>query len=767
MPLTSPPAEPGALERWAWLPAPLLLLAALLVWFFGIDGSYPVREFTLAMQFVFMTLASSITTYFLIRSFLATGAPGLLFIGGGIVLWGLSGMVANALGHGDVNETATIHNLCVWVSAASQLFGALLGSSQRQLQQRGTWALGVFIVVMVLLAVIGAAVTSGSTPPFFVEGRGGTLVRQTVLGSAIAMFALSAAVLSSTEAPQARFSRWYRLGLLLMAVGIFGICLRSVRASPVAWIGLSAQWLSGVYLVMAAIAAARESRAHQISLAVVPRDARLRYGLALVFVAVAWAVRLLFFEDLGAAVPYILFFPAVMLAALYGGAGPSVLAASLSILIANYVWVAPTGELTIPDPAQWIAAALFYGDCLLLIMVARAVQRARDRAAAAEAERRFAQRAEKTLRDADRRKDAFLATLSHEIRNALAPISNSLEIIQRARPDSEVADGARVTARQQIAHLNRIVDDLLDVSRITRDKLELRAAPTDVASIIKLSLEACQPLASRAGHTINVTLPTTPIFVEADSMRLVQVFTNLLNNACKYTEAAGRIEVDVSLQDGEAVVAVKDNGIGIAPEMISLIFEPFTQVDQSIARSQGGLGIGLSLARRLVEMHGGELKGRSEGLGRGSEFIVRLPALAHAPAPEPTPQPEAAPPAPTRRILVADDNRDSADSFAKLFRLTGNEVEIAYDGLEAIVAAERFRPHVALLDIGMPKLDGYEVCKRIREQAWGKDIVLIAHTGWGESQRVDEAGFDGHLTKPVDYAALTSLLDSLPTRSAA
>lgn len=757
----------STVARWAWLPVPVLLGAGALLWAFAPDGSYPARDVALVCQFVFMTLASWVTAYFLVRSFLATGAAGLLLITGGILLWGLSAVVAVALSQGDANQGVTIHNLCVWLAAAGQLAGAVLSTWQRTLQQRGTWALGVFIGAMIVVTLIGFAATSNLTPLFFIEGAGGTPVRLAVLGSAIAMFVLSAVVLKGSETRgETRFAYWYRIALLLMAVGMLGVMVQSVRASAVSWVGLASQWLSGPYLVAAAIAVARETKAHQVSLAVAPRDARLRYGLALVFVAAAWAVRLLFFRDLGTTAPYILFFPAVMLAALYGGAGPSILAATLSVGIANYYWVEPTGQFAFSDPAQWTATGLFYADCLLLILVARAVQRARERAAAAEAERRFAQRAEQTFRDADRRKDAFLATLSHEVRNALAPISNSLEIMERARGDSALSDSARVTVEQQVAHLNRIVDDLLDVSRITRDKLELRSAPVDIASIIKVSLEASQPLAARAGHTINVQMPATPVYVDADAMRLAQVFTNLLNNACKYTEAAGRIDVTVRLDAGEAVVAVKDNGIGIAPEMMQLVFEPFAQVDQSIARAQGGLGIGLSLARRLVEMHGGELIGRSDGLARGSEFVVRLPALAQAPAPKPATLPVTElPPTVVRRILVADDNRDSADSFAKLFRLTGNEVETAYDGLEAMIAAERFRPHVALLDIGMPKLDGYEVCRRIREQVWGKDMVLIAHTGWGESRLVNEAGFDGHMTKPVDYAALTRLLDSLPVRS--
>jgi signal transduction histidine kinase/ActR/RegA family two-component response regulator len=442
-----------------------------------------------------------------------------------------------------------------------------------------------------------------------------------------------------------------------------------------------------------------------------------------------------------------------------------VLAATLAIVVSNFLWVEPFGSFDLINPERLQAAGLFYLDCLVLIVIARAMRRAQTRAIAAEAESRFAQRSEQALREADRRKDAFLATLSHEVRNALAPMSNSLEIIERARGDHFMAERARVMIRQQMSYLNRIVDDLLDISRITRDKLALRFAPTDIAELVRLSIEANQPIAEHAGHGVKVTLPPGSLFVNGDSIRLAQVFVNLLNNACKYTEAPGHIELSARREGRDAVISVKDDGIGISPEMMPRVFEPFTQIDQSLARSQGGLGIGLSLAKRLVEMHGGTLSGFSAGLGRGSEFVVRLPALAAAPAPEPARvAPKESAPVPARRILVADDNRDSADSFARLFALGGHQVETAYDGPEAVDAAERFRPDVIFLDIGMPRLNGYEVCRQIRSRAWGKEIVLIAHTGWGEDRQAEEAGFDGHVPKPADYGALTRLLASLPGR---
>jgi signal transduction histidine kinase/ActR/RegA family two-component response regulator len=745
------------------VPIPLLLLAMLLAWTIRPETSYPARTLTFVCEFVFMTLASTVVAYHLLRSFIASGQPGLLLLATGVALWGLSSVAAGAFGRAGSDQSVAIQNLCVWLSAACQLLGALLGGHARTLTQRGWWLLGAFTWMLVGMAFVIVAVSNDWTPVFFTPRAGGTWVRQALLGSAIAMFVVSGLVLDEQADQAAEFSRWYRLGLLLMALGLFGVMLQSVDASVVGWIGVVTQWLSGVYLVIASLAVARASGAAQISLAVAPNDPRLRYGLAFVFIAGATAMRMLFFHDLGTSVPYILFFPAVMITALYGGAGPALLAAAISIAIANFLWVPPIGRFNLFEPEALQSSALFYADCVVLILVAQAMKRAQARAVAAETESRFAQRAEQSLRDADRRKDAFLATLSHEIRNALAPMSNSLEIIERARGDRFLAERAHVMMRQQMIHLNRIVDDLLDVSRITRDKLELRVAPTDITQLLRLSIEANQSLAERAGHHVSVSIAPMPIFVNADSMRLAQVFSNLLNNACKYTEPPGHIDVSARREGQTAVISVKDDGIGISAEMLPKVFEAFTQVDQSIARSQGGLGIGLSLAKRLVEMHGGTLSGFSAGLGLGSEFVVRLPALGVVPQAEREPRRQA-PHVPTRRILVADDNRDSADSFARLFRLTGHEVETAYDGHEAITAAERFRPDVIFLDIGMPQLNGYEVCRWIRAKDWGKHVVLIAHTGWGEDQQVDEAGFDAHVTKPADYEVVSKLLVSLPAR---
>jgi CheY-like chemotaxis protein len=322
---------------------------------------------------------------------------------------------------------------------------------------------------------------------------------------------------------------------------------------------------------------------------------------------------------------------------------------------------------------------------------------------------------------------------------------------------------------RQLGQMVRLVDDLLDLNRITHDRLELRQRHVELSSVIRLAVEAARPLADAAGHEIRMTLPAEPIYLYADSARLAQVFGNLLNNSCKYTGPGGRISLSAELLGSDVVVTVKDTGAGIPADKLESIFDMFTQVDPSMERSREGLGIGLTLARRLAQMHGGSIEARSAGEGLGSEFLVRLPVLIGPPEAS-EPAPKAAPgPSPTRRILIVDDNRDSAESLAMLLNITGNETHMAHDGIEAIEAIEKHRPEVVLLDIGLPRLGGHDVCRRVRAQSWGRDIVLVALTGWGQEEdrrRSEEAGFDGHLVKPVGYADLMELLSSLaPARN--
>jgi PAS domain S-box-containing protein len=367
------------------------------------------------------------------------------------------------------------------------------------------------------------------------------------------------------------------------------------------------------------------------------------------------------------------------------------------------------------------------------------------------------------LKEADRRKDEFLATLAHELRNPLAPMRNAVQVLRLKGPDKPELRWGRDVIDRQIEHLSRLLDDLLDISRITRNKLELRKQRIELAEVVNGAVETSRPLIEQCGHELTVTLPPQPIYLSGDLVRLSQVFLNLLNNAAKYTERGGRIWLSAEQQGSEVVVRVEDTGVGIPPEKLPRLFDIFFQVDRTLERAQGGLGIGLSLVRRLVELHGGAVEARSEGVGKGSEFSVRLPVLVERPKPSPAQESIGGVTKATtaRRILLVDDNRDSADSLAMLLRLSGNEVHTAYDGLEGVEAAEQFRPEVVLLDIGMPKLSGEDACRRIRSEPWGTDMLLIALTGWGQEEdrrRCMQAGFDYHIMKPVDPDALIKLL---------
>jgi CheY-like chemotaxis protein/nitrogen-specific signal transduction histidine kinase len=372
-----------------------------------------------------------------------------------------------------------------------------------------------------------------------------------------------------------------------------------------------------------------------------------------------------------------------------------------------------------------------------------------------ELEQRVAERTA-ALRESDRRKDEFLAMLAHELRNPLAPVRNSLHLV-RGSPDPVVREHALSVMDRQLGHLVRLVDDLLDVSRITTGKLELRPQRVDLADILQHAVENAQPEIKRKEHHLVVDVPATGLQVEGDGTRLTQVFANLLHNASKFTDRGGQLTLRATRTENDVEIVVRDTGEGIARDMLAPIFEMFAQADRSLERRHGGLGIGLTMAKRLVELHGGSITARSDGPGTGSEFLVRLPL---APAMEGVDQPEVSgrwPALQSRRILVADDNPDSLESLAMVLRLRGNDVRTASDGASAVVEADAFRPDVVLLDIGMPQLNGYAACRRIREQEWGRGMLLIALTGWGQDadrERSREAGFDHHLVKPVDPDAL-------------
>ena len=374
------------------------------------------------------------------------------------------------------------------------------------------------------------------------------------------------------------------------------------------------------------------------------------------------------------------------------------------------------------------------------------------------------------LQMADRRKDEFLATLSHELRNPLAPIRTAAQILAAREITPQQLQWAQSVIQRQVGHMALLLDDLLDIARITQDKLDIRTELVSINSVVDSAIEAVRPLIDAKNHHLSVTLPSEALTVVADRLRLSQILSNLLTNAAKYTDAAGQIDLHV-LKDGESLcVSVKDNGIGIAAESIEHIFEMFSQVEDRTGRSEGGLGIGLALVKGLTQLHGGTVEARSAGLGLGSEFILRLPLAAESTA-APAPSDAAVAPLASSqpRVLIADDNKDAADSLAMLLNLSGHELRVAYSGRAALALAQTFRPHVAVLDIGMPDMSGYEVARELRRESWGAGVCLVALTGWGQPddrRRAQEAGFDHHLTKPIDPETLAALIASVDITAA-
>ena len=373
--------------------------------------------------------------------------------------------------------------------------------------------------------------------------------------------------------------------------------------------------------------------------------------------------------------------------------------------------------------------------------------------------------AENAVQTPDRSKSEFLAILAHELRNPLAPIRNAVQILNRECALAPESQWALSAIERQVRQMARLIDDLVDVARITSNRFDLRRERVDLASVLRLAVETSGTLLRAAGQEFTTVLPESPIYLDADPIRLAQAVSNLLNNAAKFTDRGGHIWLVVERNGSDAEITVRDTGVGISRAMLPHVFEMFTQGEQAHSRTLGGLGIGLTLVKRVVEMHGGTVAADSAGQNMGSTFVIRLPTLVDS---SQRPQSKAEDPArmspPSLRILVVDDNRDAADSLAMLLRTSGNDIRTAYDGAEAVQLAHDFEPEVVLLDIGLPNMDGHEVAQRIRQEPWGRRTCLIAVTGWSDEAdraRSRAAGFDHHLVKPLDTSHLAQLLGSV------
>lgn len=377
---------------------------------------------------------------------------------------------------------------------------------------------------------------------------------------------------------------------------------------------------------------------------------------------------------------------------------------------------------------------------------------------------------EEALRQADRRKDEFLATLAHELRNPLAPMRTSLDILRHLKVKDPLIDRSVETMERQMSQMTRLIDDLMDVSRITRNRLEMRKSRVALSDVLRNGIESCRTVIDDTNQTLTVNAPDEDVHLDADAIRIGQVIANLLNNASKYTPDGGRITLDAEADNDTVTIKVLDNGIGVDAEDLPHLFEPFYQVNRTVQRSQGGLGIGLTLVRTIVEMHGGTISAHSDGPGKGTQFTMRIPRHVcdetELAAPALDLAKKVSPNA--RRVLVVDDNRDAAESLTMLLRFSGHEVVTAHDGLQAIADAKEFRPELVLMDLGMPGMNGYEAAKALRGEPWGSEMVLVALTGWGQEEdrkRTKEAGFDRHLVKPIEFVEVQRLFGELEENS--
>ena len=749
----------------------------------GSPESHESATLLLVLNITCTTLLSAYIAVLAGRSFLTSGQLALLAICAGMIVWGVSAFVA-VIGEHVGNFSITVHNLGVAISGACHLAGAVAiwRYGERSVRVPGTWLSLAVAGSFIAVGAIWMTALEGRFPPFFIEGIGATLLHTSVLVASIVMFSI-AALLTWVRYNRSgsRFLFWYSAALALVAAGALGLILQPTHGSWLGWVARGTQYLAGLYMMIGTIASMRELGSFDLSLEerLIRSERARREQADLIRTINDNTNELIFMKDIDGNLTYA---NAATLRLLGRNALDEKVGArdqfrdlaELAAISDNDRVVIATGQNIKAEVSFTGADGLrrtflsnkspLRGPGGQVVGVIGVSSDITDRLVARERTQRALEAAESAsfaLREAGLRKDEFLAMLAHELRGPLAPLRNMVEILKRKIDRPEVIGPAVGMMERQLGQLVRLVDDLIDVSRITRGQIELRKENVDLSSIILQSVEACRPLAEAANHQLNVSLWPQPIRLHGDPVRLTQVFSNILNNACKYTKPGGKIWLSSEARDGEVIVTVRDSGIGIAPDQLNVIFDLFAQIDRTLERSQSGLGIGLTLVKRLAEMHGGSVEARSPGLGTGTEIIVRLPTIDETRQSSAATSGAAELASPRRRFLVVDDNEDSASSLAMLLSIDGHEVQMAHDGVAAAEAAETFRPDVVLLDIGLPRLNGYETCGRMRGQRSGADVVIIALTGWGQEEdrrKSKEAGFDHHMIKPVDYDALKEWL---------
>jgi PAS domain S-box-containing protein len=886
------------LERLAAAPLPLLVLVIGALWFAEPPGVHASPGLLLALNVLFLTMVSLLVGFLGVRGFLVRGEPGLLLLACGAEAWGMGGLLSTIAGWDQPNIAVTIHNGCALLSGASHLAGVVAARRQlptvRAVDRVAAAALGLGVLFPALLA--GAAL-GRLTPVFFVQGHGGTLVREVVLGAAALSFGIAGALLGTSRSTPSRFRRFYALALGLLAVGLAGVLVQPSFGGLLGWTARGTQYLGGAYMLIAAVAAVRDMKGWALSLEAglqdaesrlrsrearyrafferlveavvvyepvrgargeivewVIREANDRYAAALGVSrarlvgarfgecfgperlaewSVQWRDVLVYgeprsWERTVAGRSYkVTAFPldgetiaAIALDVterrrmeqalrdserLYRAIGESIdygvwvcepdgrnVYASESFLrlvgitqqeCSDFGW----GNVLHPDDAARTIAA--WKECCRTggtwdiehryrgvdgkwhPILARGVP-VRSEAgeivcwAGINLDIAKLKDAEQQLRDSDQRKSEFLAVLSHELRNPLAPLRNAVHLLGLAPPDSAQARRAREVIERQVNHLARLVDDILDVTRLSRGKVTLARQPLDLREAVLRACDDHRPLLVQRGLELQVSV-SEPVVIDADATRVAQVIGNLLQNAAKFTPEGGHVRVGLGAAGGRAELRVEDDGAGIDAALLPRIFEPFTQAERTLARTQGGLGLGLSLVKGLVELHGGSVAAQSDGEGRGSTFVVTFPLAARETTP---PTPDQGSPPETLDVLIVEDGEDAAATLADLLELAGHRVRVARDGRSGVALARASPPDVVLCDIGLPDLDGYAVARALRADAALDRTRLVALSGYAlpeDRARATEAGFDAHLAKPAQLAELEHLLENVVRERAA
>ncbi len=638
-----------------------------------------------------------------------------------------------------------------WRFGTAALFLAAIAQEARhavavgRLRRRRRAAFGLTVAAAALLATLAVRLPLEA----WLRGRFAT-VASAAEWAAIALCVAGFATILRKRAFGDVLYLW--LGLVLVA-SAGDLLLSNLAGAPftMGWHAARASFVVSACLLLAFLLgdlATEDSR-------IAPAAMLAAYGGAVAVTLAAIYLRWFLDPWLRDSVPYITLYGAVAIAVWFGGVGPAVLSLVLGYAVVKIRYIEPRGMLALDSATGTLELGLFALSCALIIVLGEAMRRARDRYRASEAE--LKERA-RQLQRADTNKSQFLAVMSHELRNPLAPLRTGLELLRLQQDDPATRETHDMMERQ-IAQLTRLIDDLLDVSRMDRGKLELRAERCAIEAVLRTAIDTAKPNIDAKGHSLVVRYPPRPLYVEGDPVRLAQVVSNLLNNAAKFTPPKGHIELSAREEGDKVMLSVADNGIGIPAEHLKEVFDMFVQLDTANVTAAGGLGLGLTLARSIVERHRGTIEARSPGRGRGSQFVVRLP-LAPAPLPQKESAAKEQTPPVRRRVLVVDDNVDAAQTLAQYLRMDGHRVESALDGEAALRIAEVLHPDVAFIDLNMPRMDGVEVAKRLRVTSWGRSARLVALTGMGQQAdiaRTREAGFDEHITKPADLKRLSRL----------